>query len=46
MRRPARVLGGPLEQLGADLDHDLGHVHRAAQQIDAAAAQAGQLSHA
>jgi hypothetical protein len=43
MRRPARVFGRPHEQLAADLDHDLGHVHRPAQQVDPAAAQPGQL---
>ena len=39
---PALVLGGPVE-LAVDLHDDLGDVDGAAQQVDAAAAQAGQL---
>jgi hypothetical protein len=43
---PGPGLGRAGVELAVDLDDDLGDVDGAAQQVDAAAAQAGQLAHA
>jgi hypothetical protein len=46
MRRPGPGPRRPHVQLAPDLDHDLGHIDRAPQQIDPAPTQPGQLADA